>query len=98
MRPTDAVRLVAALGAVEMALVRRDAVAGPLLAQAVRAADGTEVHAWLSAAARLVRESDPRSGSPEAGSRRKIAQALCRAAATAVQADVLSGASPDTPQ
>jgi hypothetical protein len=98
MRTPDAVRLIAALGAVEMALVRRDAVAGPLLAQAVRAADGSEVHGWLVAAAILVRTSDPRSGTPEAASRRKIAQALCRAAAIAVQADVLSGTSRDVPQ
>ena len=40
MRRTDALRLVAALGAIEMALVRRDVVAGPLLAQAARAAAG----------------------------------------------------------
>jgi len=98
MRTPDAVRLVAALGAVEMALVRRDAVAGPLLAQAVRAAEDTEVHAWLATAARLVRESDPRLGTPEAASRRKIAQALCRAAAIAVQAEVVSGTSRDVPQ
>jgi hypothetical protein len=89
MRPTDALRLVAALGAIEMALVQRDEVAGPLLAQAARAAVGTPVDAWVSEAARLVRTAEFFGDAPHEAARRKAVQALCRASAQAVQADLL---------
>jgi len=92
MRPTDAVRLVAALGAIEMALVRRDEVAGPLLAQAARAAAGTSVDAWVSEAARLVRARGFFGDAPNEAARRKAVQALCRASAQTVQAELLATA------
>lgn len=97
MRTPDAVRLVAALGAVEMSLVRRDAVTGPLLAQAARAADGFAVGPWLACAARMTR--DPRfwDDVPAGAARRKVVQALCRAAAQSVQAELLVGG-PATPE
>ena len=89
MRHTDALRLVAALGAIEMALVRRDEVAGPLLAQAARAAAGTPVDAWLAEAARLTRAPEFFGSAPAQAARRKVVQALCRASAQAVQAALL---------
>jgi hypothetical protein len=57
-----------------MALVRRDAVAGPLLAQAARHADGLAGGRAAAAAAALSRASgdDPAA--------RKVIQALTRAA------------------
>lgn len=90
MRTPDAVRLVAALGAVEMVLVRRDPVAGPLLAQAARAGEGTHVEGWLAAAARMVRDPGIWDDAPPAAARRKAVQALCRAAAQSVQAELLA--------
>jgi len=92
MRHTDALRLVAALGAIEMALVRRDEVAGPLLAQAARAAAGTPVDAWVAEAARLVRAPEFFGDAPHQTARRKVAQALCRASAQTVQAELLTAA------
>jgi hypothetical protein len=89
MRPTDALRLVAALGAIEMALVRRDEVAGPLLAQAARAAAGTPVEAWIVEAARLARLPGLLDDGPAPAARRKVVQALCRASAQTVQAQLL---------
>ena len=89
MRHTDALRLVAALGAIEMALVRRDDVAGPLLAQAARAAAGTPVDAWIAEAARLARAPEFFGRAPQQRARRKVVQALCRASAHAVQAELL---------
>ncbi len=89
MRAPDAVRLVAALGAVEIAIVRRDPMTGPLLAQASRAADGLTVGPWLAAAADLARASDLWDDASSARARRKAVQVLCRAAAHAVQAQVL---------
>ena len=90
MRQTDALRLVAALGAIEMALVRHDEVAGPLLAQAARAAAGTPVDAWIAAAAGLVRAPEFFGDAPPQTARRKVVQALCRASAQAVQAELLA--------
>ena len=89
MRHTDALRLVAALGAIEMALVRRDEVAGPLLAQAARAAAGTPVEAWVGEAARLARTPEFFADGAAPAARRKVVQALCRASAQATQAAVL---------
>ena len=93
MRRTDALRLVAAWGAIEMALVRRDEVAGPLLAQAARAARGYQVEPWITTAAALARSAGFFGDDPSAVACRKVTQALCRAAAQAVQADVLVGGS-----
>ena len=97
MRAPDAVRLVAALGAVEMAIVRRDPVTGPLLAQASRAADGLTVGPWLAAAAELVRAPDLWDDAPPARARRKAVQVLCRAAAQTAQAQVLGVAATAPP-
>lgn len=90
MRTPDAVRLIAALGAVEMVLVRRDPVAGPLLAQAARAGDGTQVSGWLAAAARMLRDPEIWDDAPSSAARRKAVQALCRAAAQSAQAQLLA--------
>ncbi len=70
----DGLRLAAALAQCEMALVRDDPVAGPLLAQAARHADGLPGAAPARAAAGLQREAgeDPVA--------RKVVQALTRAA------------------
>jgi hypothetical protein len=89
----DALRLAVALGAVEMALVRRDPVAGPLLAQAARAADGLPQGPLLAAAAALSRRVDLAGAGEGEAAARKVAQALCRAAAQEVQAALAAGAS-----
>lgn len=93
----DAVRLAAALGAIEMTIVRCDPVAGPLLAQASRAAEGLTTGPWLAAAAALVRAPGVWDDAPPARARRKVVQALCRAAAQAVQAELLGVASAVAP-
>ncbi|MCC6832176.1 MAG: hypothetical protein IT200_12585 [Thermoleophilia bacterium] len=90
MTRSEAVRLVAALGAVEMALVRRDPVAGPLLAQAARAAAGLPPGPYVSAAAALARAVELHGPGPGAAAARKAAQALCRAAAQAAQGAALA--------
>ncbi|MFN8122393.1 MAG: hypothetical protein U0237_08195 [Thermoleophilia bacterium] len=90
MTRPEAVRLVAALGAVEMALVRRDPVAGPLLAQAARAADGLPPGPYVAAAARLSRTIALHGAEPGAAAARTAAQALCRAAAQVAQAAALA--------
>jgi hypothetical protein len=86
----DALRLAVALGAVEMALVRRDPVAGPLLAQAARAARGLPGGDAVAAAAALSRGVDLRGAAPGEAAARKAAQALCRSASQAVQASLLA--------
>jgi hypothetical protein len=70
----DEVRLAAVLAQCEMALVRHDAVAGPLLAQAARHADGMAGGPAAAGAAALSRAcgDDPAA--------RKVVQALTRAA------------------
>jgi hypothetical protein len=82
----DLVRLAAALAQCEMALVRRDPVAGALLAQAARHAEGLEHGEALAAAADLARASDP------AGDRaaRKVVQALVRSALIDADAELLA--------
>lgn len=90
MTRAEAVRLVAALAQCEMALVRNDSVAGPLLAQAARAAEGLAPGPLVAAAARLARGLDPAGDAPTAGAARRVAQALCRAAAQGVQAELLA--------
>ena len=82
MSGADAVRLVAACAQCEMALVRDDPVAGPLLAQAARAGEATPAAPYLAAAARLARGLGPHDGSPGRRARRKVVQALVRAATT----------------
>lgn len=74
MSAADEVRLAAVLAQCEMALVRRDAVAGALLAQAARHADGMAGGPAAACAAALARASgdDPAA--------RKVVQALTRAA------------------
>jgi hypothetical protein len=84
----EAVRLGAALAQCEMALVRRDPVAVPLLAQAARHADGLPPGPLVAEAARLVRAGPP-DATPEGAAARKVAQALCRAAVVAVDAALL---------
>ncbi|MGI9538731.1 MAG: hypothetical protein ACR2N6_01115 [Miltoncostaeaceae bacterium] len=90
MNRIDAVRLVAAIAQCEMALVRRDEAAGPLLAQAARAAHGHRGGEHLVTAARLVRGLDLSSREPDDAARRKVAQALCRAAGIEAQAAALA--------
>lgn len=89
MTTAEAVRLTALCAQVEMALVRRDAVAGPLLAQAARAAAGTEAAAVLEGALELVRTGAPADRTAPGSARRKAAQALVRAAAQRAQAALL---------
>lgn len=84
MREADAVRLVAALAQCEIALVRRDAVAGPLLSQAARAAEGLPAGPLVAAAAALMR------GDPPPAEVRKVVQALCRAGLQTAQAPLLA--------
>ncbi|MFN8108874.1 MAG: hypothetical protein U0Y82_03385 [Thermoleophilia bacterium] len=84
---TAQVRLIAALGAVEMALVRRDAVAGPLLAQARRAAEGHPAIDTLHIAHDIARTVDLTQRTDAADAARKVCQALTRAAVQMVQAD-----------
>ena len=89
MTRTEAVRLVAAVAQCEMALVRRDLAASPLLAQAARAAEGLPGGEYLEASARLARALDLDDPSPSGRARRKVAQALCRAAGIEAQARAL---------
>ena len=70
----DGLRLAAALAQCEMALVRHDPVAGPLLAQASRHADGMPGAGATAAAAALQRSAG------EDAAVRKVVQALTRAA------------------
>lgn len=88
----DAVRLCAALAQCEMALVRRDPVAGALLSQAARHAHGLGPGALVDAAARLARLIDPASVAPDQRAGHKVVQALCRAAVYEAEASLLSAA------
>jgi hypothetical protein len=72
MTTPDALRVIALAAQAEMALVRRDDVAGPLLAQAARAAEGTSAAQVLDEAATLVRVA------PEREAVRQAALSLCR--------------------
>jgi hypothetical protein len=84
----EAVRLGAVLAQCEMALVRRDAVAPALLAQAARHADGLPPGPLVAAAATLARALGE---GPEADAARKAVQALCRAAVIEVDTALLTG-------
>lgn len=79
----DALRVVALAAQAEMALVRRDHVAGPLLAQAARAADGTPAGSVLAEAARLVRTEPGREAV------RQAALSLCRMGLHEAEAEAL---------
>lgn len=83
MTATDALRVVTLAAQAEMALVRRDAVAGPLLAQASRAAAGMPAGLPLAEAARLARAA------PEREAMRQVALSLCRMGLQQAQGDVL---------
>jgi hypothetical protein len=72
MTTPDALRVITLAAQAEMALVRRDDVAGPLLAQAARAAEGTSAAQVLDEAATLVRVA------PEREAVRQAALSLCR--------------------
>lgn len=86
MSVADALRVVTLAAQAEMALVRRDAVAGPLLSQAARAADGSPAGPLLAEAAAMVRAEPGREAI------RQAALSLCRMALQDAQADVLGAA------
>ncbi len=85
MSTADALRVVALAAQAEIALVRRDDVAGALLAQAARAADGMPAGAVLGEAARVLRAGPGREAV------RQVALSLCRMGLHEAQADVLGG-------
>ncbi len=86
MTLADHLRVVALAAQAEMALVRRDEVAGPLLAQAARAAAATPAGPVLAAAADAVRAR----GGDEAT--RRAALSLCRIGLQEAQAAALGAA------
>ena len=83
MSASDPLRVVALAAQAEMALVRRDAVAGPLLSQAARAADGMPAGPLLQQAAAMVR------GEPGREAIRQAALSLCRMALQEAQVEAL---------
>jgi len=85
----EALRIVGLASQAEIALVRRDGVAGPLLAQAARAAAGRAGGEALASAARLARAVDISSRDEGPAACRKVVQALCRLALQEAQAAVL---------
>ena len=89
MTRAEAVRLTHALAQCEIAMVRKDPVAGPLLAQAARAAKGLPPGPLVAAAARVVRLIGDDAPAEAAAAGRKVAQALCRAAVQETQAALL---------
>ncbi len=89
-RATDGIRLLAALAQCEMALVRRDAVAVALLAQAARHAAGLPADDLVAAASGLVRAVDVTGSMPGELAARKAAQALCRTALQRTEAALLA--------
>ena len=91
MSAPDPVRLAAALAQCEIALVRHDPVAGALLAQAARHADGLAGGEMVAAAARLARLSGGGEAGLEGAAARKAVQALCRTAVIETDAALLGG-------
>ncbi len=85
MSTGDALRVVTLAAQAEMALVRRDQVAGPLLAQASRAAAGTPAAGFLEEAAAMVRVA------PEREAVRQAALSLCRMGLQQAQARAMGG-------
>jgi hypothetical protein len=73
-------RVLVMVGQVEIALVHRDPVAGPLLSQAARAAEGLPPGEVLAEAARLARTVDLGDRAPAPAAVRKVVQALVRLA------------------
>ena len=90
MSRAAALRTLALCAQAEMALVRRDPVAGPLLTQAARAAEGTGAAPLVVAAADLARRPAAPRGTAGAA-RRKVTQALVRAAVQRAGAELSSG-------
>jgi hypothetical protein len=86
----DALRVASLCAQAEIALVRRDPVAGPLLAQAARAADGLPGGDALALAARMARKVDFGDREPGPSACRKVVQALCRLALQEAQGALLS--------
>ena len=86
MSPADPLRVVTLAAQAEMALVRRDAVAGPLLAQAARAAHGMPAGPLLDQATAMVR------GEPDREAIRQAALSLTRMALQESQAEALGAA------
>jgi hypothetical protein len=86
----DALRVAVLCGQADIALVRHDPVAGPLLAQAARAADGLPGGDHLALAAATARAVDLTDRSPGPAAVRKAVQALCRLGLQDAQAAVLS--------
>lgn len=86
MNMADHLRVVTLAAQAEMALVRRDDVAGALLAQAARAAEGMPCGPVLSAAADAVRSG----GDDEAV--RRAALSLCRIGLQEAQVGALGAA------
>jgi hypothetical protein len=82
----DDLRVIGLASQAEMALVRRDAVAGPLLAQAARAAQGMSCGPVLAAAAECMRAI------PDDEAVRRAALSLCRMGLQEVQASALGAA------
>jgi hypothetical protein len=98
MSTTDDLRLVTLLAACEMALVRRDAMAGPLLRQAARAAAGRPEHDPVRTAADIAQSVDLADRDEASAAARKVTQALCRWAAQTAQAAALGDRITDDPQ
>ena len=92
MTANEATRLLAALSRAEIALVQRDPVATPLLAQAARDAEGLAPGPALAAAARMARAADISGVAPVDAAVRKVVQALCRVAQQDATAVLLRGA------
>ena len=90
MTTAQALRTVMFAAPAEMALVRRDVVAGALLTQAARAATGTHAAAPLAEAARICRTLDLDDHAPAASAARKVALALTRTALHEASLEALS--------
>ena len=90
MTAQEALRIALLCAQAEIALVRRDPVAGPLLAQAARAAEDRPGGDALSLAARIARDVDLDERGPGPSACRKAVQALCRQALQEAQGALLS--------
>jgi hypothetical protein len=90
MTAPDALRVSRLCAQAEIALVRRDPVAAPLLSQAARAAAGLPPGEALEVAARMARGLDHAAADPAARAVRKAIQALTRIASQRAEADLLA--------
>lgn len=86
MSTADALRVVTLAAQAEMALVRRDVVAGPLLAQAARAGEGMPAAGALAESARIIRAA------PDSEPARIVALSLCRMGLHEAEAQALGAA------